>query len=729
MPERIPQSTAKVVVFRAIASSDHITPATSKTIAITISKNGGAFGNLNAGATNATEITSGFYKFTLDTTDSGTKGPLAWRGAGTGIDDTGDVFEVVNATNAGFTGVADAVAGASGGLLISGSNSGTTTFGALTITGQLVISDGVDISCTTSNRVGFKSTGNGTGHGAFFLSGTGATGNGLQLQAQSTNGTGFSGTGNGSGSGILFTGGATGNGMKLTAGAGGFGALMLSAAGAATAGVYISSGGNGITIGTSTGDGININVAGIGFNIAGVGADSPAISLTAGGTSGDGLVVTTTDGDGINLSGIAGAGQYGIDGTINGAISNSGLSTLTQSQVTGGAYALNSASFAFNAALDFTTTQKAATLARVTLTDTATNLTNKGDGSGFIAIPWNAAWDAEVQSEVQDAIEANHLDHFIAVADPGGVVANSSFLAKLASKSATPAFSSFDNTTDSLEAIRDRGDAAWITATGFSTHTAADVWAVGTRVLTAGTNIVLAKGTGVTGFNDITAAAAATAVWIDLLASSDFSTASSIGKLLKDSIDAAISSRSTYAGADTAGTTTLLSRIGSAITISGGKVAATVATGDDADAASIKATIGVDGAGLTALGDTRIANLDATVSSRATTAAVATQITTDHGAGSYQTATGFAAPGDAMTLTGSERNTLAAVVLRRTMTNVFADAAGDTPNKNSLYGFIQQAQKSAASGGVLTIKNPDGTTLGTLTLVGDAGATPVIGVS
>lgn len=30
-------------------------------------------------------------------------------------------------------------------------------------------------------------------------------------------------------------------------------------------------------------------------------------------------------------------------------------------------------------------------------------------------IPWNAAWDAEVQSEVQDAIEVNHLDHLLAV--------------------------------------------------------------------------------------------------------------------------------------------------------------------------------------------------------------------------------------------------------------------------------------------------------------------------
>lgn len=112
-------------------------------------------------------------------------------------------------------------------------------------------------------------------------------------------------------------------------------------------------------------------------------------------------------------------------------------------------------------------------------------------GSELTAIPWNAAWDAEVQSEVQDAIEANHLDHLLATAADGTECVNSTYWARLVSKSATPAFSSFVNTTDSLEALRDRGDAAWTTATGFSTHSAADVWAVGTRVLTAGTNIVL----------------------------------------------------------------------------------------------------------------------------------------------------------------------------------------------------------------------------------------------
>lgn len=48
--------------------------------------------------------------------------------------------------------------------------------------------------------------------------------------------------------------------------------------------------------------------------------------------------------------------------------------------------------------------------------------------------------------------------------------------------------------------------------TGFNDIAAADVWAAGTRTLSAGTNIVLAKGTGVTGFNDLDAAGIRSAV-------------------------------------------------------------------------------------------------------------------------------------------------------------------------------------------------------------------------
>jgi hypothetical protein len=35
------------------------------------------------------------------------------------------------------------------------------------------------------------------------------------------------------------------------------------------------------------------------------------------------------------------------------------------------------------------------------------------NGSGFTAIPWNAAWDAEVQSEANDALVANNLDRLM----------------------------------------------------------------------------------------------------------------------------------------------------------------------------------------------------------------------------------------------------------------------------------------------------------------------------
>jgi hypothetical protein len=64
--------------------------------------------------------------------------------------------------------------------------------------------------------------------------------------------------------------------------------------------------------------------------------------------------------------------------------------------------------------------------------------------------------------------------------------------------------------------------------------------------------------------------AIAVAVWQVL--TSGFTTAGSVGKLILDNLNATVSSRSTYAGTDTAGTTTLLSRIASALTITAGKV-------------------------------------------------------------------------------------------------------------------------------------------------------------
>lgn len=118
--ERIPQSTAIRIELQAYLSSDHVSPATGKTIAITISKNGAAYGNPNAGATNATEIGSGSYYVDLDTTDTGTTGPLAIKGAEGTIDTIINWKRVVAATNAGFTALPAVAAGANGGVPLVG---------------------------------------------------------------------------------------------------------------------------------------------------------------------------------------------------------------------------------------------------------------------------------------------------------------------------------------------------------------------------------------------------------------------------------------------------------------------------------------------------------------------------------------------------------------------------------------------------------------------------------
>lgn len=89
-------------------------------------------------------------------------------------------------------------------------------------------------------------------------------------------------------------------------------------------------------------------------------------------------------------------------------------------------------------------------------------------GAGLTAVPWNASWDAEVQSEVQDAIEANNLDHLMAVAATGATVADDSVIAQLVSSAATADWDTFDNTTDAMQALRDRGDVAWTTGGGGS---------------------------------------------------------------------------------------------------------------------------------------------------------------------------------------------------------------------------------------------------------------------
>lgn len=94
----------------------------------------------------------------------------------------------------------------------------------------------------------------------------------------------------------------------------------------------------------------------------------------------------------------------------------------------------------------------------------------------------NASFNADVGSTayatniialaVRKVLDELKLDHLIAVAESDDPVDNS-IVAKLASS--TGDWSTFVSSTDSSQAVRDRGDAAWTTATGFSTHSADDV--------------------------------------------------------------------------------------------------------------------------------------------------------------------------------------------------------------------------------------------------------------
>jgi hypothetical protein len=78
-----------------------------------------------------------------------------------------------------------------------------------------------------------------------------------------------------------------------------------------------------------------------------------------------------------------------------------------------------------------------------------------GTGTALTGIPWNAAWDAQVQSEVNDALVALGLDHLLSASVTGTDVTDNSIIAKLVSKEAIADWDDFVNTTDSLQAIRD----------------------------------------------------------------------------------------------------------------------------------------------------------------------------------------------------------------------------------------------------------------------------------
>ena len=132
-----PQGVAFDMVFKAYLSSDHVTAATGKTIAVQISKNKAAFGNPSAGVVNMTEIANGWYYVNMSSTDTNTLGPMILRGTSSGVDDVEAFWNMVDAHNAGFDGVFSAAAGA--GVTVTTNNDKTGY--ALTTAGNAAVAD------------------------------------------------------------------------------------------------------------------------------------------------------------------------------------------------------------------------------------------------------------------------------------------------------------------------------------------------------------------------------------------------------------------------------------------------------------------------------------------------------------------------------------------------------------------------------------------------------------
>jgi hypothetical protein len=101
----------------------------------------------------------------------------------------------------------------------------------------------------------------------------------------------------------------------------------------------------------------------------------------------------------------------------------------------------------------------------IQLVDTTTTNTDMRGTDGVSLVIPDAAGVAATPAEVATALTDIHLDHLLAV-DAADVAVNGSVMASLMSSSED--YSTFTASTDSLQAIRARGDAEWTTGAGGS---------------------------------------------------------------------------------------------------------------------------------------------------------------------------------------------------------------------------------------------------------------------
>ncbi len=280
----------------------------------------------------------------------------------TGAVSCGSTFDVVGALTAGSVSI-DATMDVVGALTcasfgVDGAVSvGTTT----TLTGAVSLGATLGVTGTTTlaaiTQTGAVSLGATTFAtltvtGATTLTGNVAAAAGITVTQSTEDGHGIVCTGNGLGSGLRCIAGASGHGINA------------SASGAAGQGIRAYAGG-------LSGDGIFAYCEGA--NGAGIIATGRAQGIYAYSPSGPGMEVIGATAD------IKGDILGNITGNLVGTVST--VTTLT------GHTAQTGDSFARIGAL----------------------------GASLTGIPWNSAWDAEAESECNDALVALHLDHLLAV--------------------------------------------------------------------------------------------------------------------------------------------------------------------------------------------------------------------------------------------------------------------------------------------------------------------------
>lgn len=314
----------------------------------------------------------------------------------------------------------------------------------------------------------------------------------------------------------------------------------------------------------------------------------------------------------------------------------------------------------------------------------------------------------------------------------------------------------FDETTHSQEATRDRGDAAWVTATGFSTHSAADAaTAVRSELAVELAHIdadISSRGTADPGDEmDLVDAPNATAV---TAIQSGLSTYAG-GPV--DSVTGAVGSVTGDVGGKLlgGGSGTITGTGARVVDASGGNVATAAAQTTAQNDLNI--LTGTDGATLATAqpnyAPAVAANIPTAAENRVEMDSNSTKLAliTEARMGAL---TDWINDGrldaildtiaanvllilgdtgtDGVAISAAMANRIADHVRRRTQANVEASTDGDTLSLKSEYGFIQQAQESNTvdNAGKLTVYRTDGTTeVGQITLATDAEAEPVVGVS